>query len=174
MADHSDDQDSFDAAYRSHFGRVKRLSQGFVGCGAMAEDVTHEAFIRWFSKLERNDGRAGQHIPLLYWIAKGLSIDTERRRRNTARLRHQLPEPALSAPSAECIYVAKEDARRIDDALSRMKAAKRDAFLLRRAEGMSFRRIADILRISTSRAHHLAVEAMLELDDVLNDDVTCE
>lgn len=168
MADYPDDRDPFDTAYRLHFGNVKRLSQRFVGCGTVAEDVAHDAFVRWLSKLRQRGDAAGRHIPLLYWIARGLSIDTERRRRSVLRLHQRFLDPAPDAPSSERVYLAKEDARRIDDALSRMKPAKRDAFLLRRVDGMPFRLIAERLGISTSRAHHLAVEAMLELDDVLN------
>ncbi|MEM7057644.1 MAG: RNA polymerase sigma factor [Pseudomonadota bacterium] len=169
MADYSNEGGDFETAYRSHFERVRRFSQRVVGCGAVAEDVTQEAFLKWLSKLAGATETAERHIPLLYRIAKGLSIDTERRRKNILRLHRSLPTQPHMEPSSERMYLALEDARRIEQALLRMVPMKRDAFLLRRIYGMPFREIAEKLCVSTSHAHHLAIEAMIDLDDVLTD-----
>ncbi|MEM8596946.1 MAG: RNA polymerase sigma factor, partial [Pseudomonadota bacterium] len=172
--------------YGSHFERILRRVYRVVRCPADAADLTQEAFLRWVVKLrgryhldehnehnEHNEhwgpnehGRSGyaQHSPaanlgLLYRIGHGLAIDAVRRQAVTRRLMAMQP-PVDLAPDSEAITIAKDDARRAQDALATVSPRATAAFMMRREEGMTFAEIGASLGVSAPRAHQLAAEAM--------------
>ncbi|MEM1298549.1 MAG: RNA polymerase sigma factor [Pseudomonadota bacterium] len=170
MADIICEEKELIRVYRAHFGTVTRRSKSVLRCSATAEDVAQEAFLRWMSKLRSLGGGAEQHLGLLYRIARGISIDALRRQGIAKRVMDSLPAGQMSDPSSERIYIALEDARRVDIALAELPEKARAAFLLRRLEAMSFRDIGKELGVSTTRAHQLALDAMIEIAEALEDE----
>lgn len=135
-----------------------------VGCSATAEDVAQEAFVRWASKTEGSTKEPDRNVALLYRIARGLSIDAFRRAK--ARNSYEAKASAVAEnvqASSERIVLAQEGAELVLLALEELPERTRQAFLLRRDEGLSYDEIGRRLGVSGPRAHKLASTALTHL-----------
>ena len=104
-------------------------------------------------------GPYGQHLAQ---IAKGLVIDLYRRRQIEAAYLDalaRLPQPL--APSAEDCAAAVQALVDIDAVLNGLPPKAREALLLRKLDGMSYRDIATRLRVSVSSVEKYVATALL-------------
>lgn len=130
---------------------VLRYIRGFVRDGAVARDLTQEAFVRLCAEL-----RAGRNVTdaraWLFRVAHNLAIDEQRRLR--VRESHESGlDPtdvpfALSdpAPSAESELLRRERHGWLRGALQHLSAQERRCLYLR-AQGLRYREIAEVLDI---------------------------
>lgn len=118
------------------------------------EDVAHETFRRVFEQPDKWDADR----PLLPWvlgIARHVALDalraSSRQRARSAPSDDATDEPTLHVPSPgpspERAYTTRETARRLEHALDALPPRERKALLLFHLEGLSYREIAERLRV---------------------------
>jgi RNA polymerase sigma-70 factor (ECF subfamily) len=148
-------------------GMVYGLCVRLLGHRHDAEDVTQEVFLRVFRSLRRWDPTR----PLQPWV---LGIAANRCRtwlgRSVRRptLAHYLedtaPDPRTDVPAADD---ARELARELDQALSKLRPDYRTAFVLFHEHGQSYEAIAAALRRPVGTVKTWLHRARLELLDAL-------
>jgi RNA polymerase sigma-70 factor, ECF subfamily len=120
---------------------------------SLAEDLTHEAFLRVHGA--RGDYRRGARVmPWMYAISRRLFLDSLRRRRREGPSldapgpegeRRSDPGVVAEGPSAEDLSVARQLAARIEDLLASMPETQATAFRLIRQEHLTIAEAAAVL-----------------------------
>ncbi len=132
-----------------------------------ARDLAQEAFLRVWSSGHRWRPEA-RFSTWLFTIVTNLcrnQIRTVKRRPVLVTLENQESEGFVAEPQSHAasdphaLYEASEMAHRIHDALARLPENQRAALLLKRVEGLSYREIANILKVSESAVESLLVRA---------------
>lgn len=143
-------ENDFDRVYHELFPTVFRVAFRIAGERGLAEDLTHEAFLRLL----------GRETPLpdldqtRYWllrVVRNLSLNHEKRRQRERRAVRRLEGggPAHAAPAdAALLAGAARDA--VQEALNALPHNMRTALVLREYAGMSYREISAALAISES------------------------
>lgn len=147
----SGDLEAFEALYREHCGRVYGVCMRISRDPAQAEELTQEAFIRAWSKL--NTFRSGTQFPA--WLAK-VAVNValgDRRSRGRRRLHEvQIDDPERWDPPSRPTHPgAGIDLER---AIASLPPGARKVFVLYEIEGFRHQEIADRLGLSsgTSKA----------------------
>jgi RNA polymerase sigma-70 factor, ECF subfamily len=154
--------EAFASVYAAIGPRLQRFLRRLSGADDVAHDLLQETLLRMH--VARGAFRPGAAvIPWAYTIARNVFLDRARARKHAALSLDQLeeggaPEPAESA-RAESEVLAKESARAVERALSRMSEARREAFVLVRFEGMSIADAAEVLGISENAVKLRAFQA---------------
>jgi len=138
------DRQAFGELVRSHRAGVINVVYRMSGNVNLAEDAAQEAFIRAWTHLPGYRPRS----PFRHWmyrIATNAALDMMRRERETVNL-DALP---LINPGdgPETVVLAEERGERVRKAILALPAASRAVLVLREYEGLSYRDIADALRI---------------------------
>lgn len=105
-----------------------------IGCPSLAEDLIQESWIRWSQK--NYDTRHA--VPILRTIIRNLAMDWGRRARLERSVLAELAHLMTVAPDSEEIAAARSKAKLAVDVLAAMPARTRNAFLLRRVDGLTF------------------------------------
>ena len=147
----SGDLEAFEALYREHCGRIYGLCLRISRDPAQAEELTQEAFIRAWRKLD--SFRSGTRFPA--WLAKvAVNVALGDRRSRGRRGLHEVQvddpdrwDPAARAPTPG----AGIDLER---AIASLPPGARKVFVLYEVEGFRHQEIADLLGLSqgTSKA----------------------
>lgn len=158
--------------YLSHRQALVDYESPIVGCRAKAEDVVQEAWLR-FSEASLERIALPQPVGYLYRIVRNLAFDLNRRL--TLENRHPANEDELQGlpsqqPSPECEALYDDELQRLENALARLSERSRQAFVMHRLHGMTFKDIAQRLGISTSLAHQLVRDALTFCSEQLSDD----
>jgi len=138
------DRQAFGELVRSHRAGVINVVYRMSGNANLAEDAAQEAFIRAWTHLSRYRPRS----PFRNWvyrIATNAALDTMRRERETVNLEAL----SLASPGGgpETVVLAEERGEQVRKAVLALPAASRAALVLREYEGLSYRDMADALRI---------------------------
>jgi RNA polymerase sigma-70 factor (ECF subfamily) len=160
---------AFEQLYRRHMGRVYALCLRMAGNAAEAEELTQEAFIRAWEKLNsfRGDSAFGT------WLCR-LTVNTvlTRYRRELRRTAREISRADLESASEGTDLAhgpqAPDPGLRIDldVAIAALPAAARAVFVLHDVEGYRHEEIAKQARIAvgTSKAHlHKARKLLREM-----------
>ncbi len=139
---------SFDEVYVSLFPVVYRVSLRVTGDHEAAEDLCHEAFIRYL--------HLPQQLPDLdqakYWlirVVRNLSLNHEKRRtRETAAVKRLRRASPGVAESGEKLVVAEETRSEVQRALDRLPYRLRVPLVFREYAGLSYRQIGAAMGIS--------------------------
>lgn len=158
--------------YLSHRQALVEYASPIVGCRAKAEDVVQEAWLR-FNEASTDRVPLPQPVGYLYRIVRNLAFDLNRRL--TLENRHPASEDELQGlpsenPSPECEALYRDELQRLQDAMTRLPERSRQAFVMHRLHGMTFKDIALRLGISTSLAHQLVRDALTFCSEQLSDD----
>lgn len=140
----SGDMGAFAQLVSLHRLRVLRTAAGIVGSVHEAEDVAQLVFLRIWDHLDDYDP-AGSFTSWLYRITVNLSIDTLRRRRYEVELAEELQAGARSDP--EALALREDERRRVRRAVAQLPDKTRAALILREYEQLSYKEIAEALRI---------------------------
>ena len=138
----------FIEAYESLFSLIFRIAYRITGDIGRAEDVCHEAFIKYYER--------GRALPDMnqtrYWlirVVKNIALNIEKRkdreRKAFARLRKIVPTKTISEEEA---FVKKESARAVQQALNLLPYKLRVVLVLKEYEGLTYREIGSIMGIS--------------------------
>lgn len=132
--------------YERYARDVHRFVLYLSGNPALADDITAETFVRlWTAPGEIRSSTVKSY---LFAIARNLYLTGQRRLgRETA-----LDDVSLraEAPSPENLVVARDEARRVLQALGRLPEIDRAALLLHAREDMPYQEIASILGLSVA------------------------
>lgn len=155
------DQTGFDTLYQEHHQwLVKWISRRTFGLDN-AQDLAQDTFIRL---LERNHLPEGIRSPKA-WLAKiagNLMIDQARRQileRNYLSILVSLPEAEQPSPDQQLQILALLE--QIDGILNGLRAIEKQAFLMVRLDGMSYKGVAVQLNVSVSSVEKYIAKAML-------------
>jgi RNA polymerase sigma-70 factor, ECF subfamily len=137
------DLSAFEQLVDRHRPVVVRVAARIVGTED-AEDVSQDAFLRAFHRLDRFRGDA----PFRAWLLRithNAALDHLARRRPEPvdPLQFDASEPSASRPPAERLEL-RERIERLERKLHGLSAPHRAVLVLRDAEGMSYEEIADI------------------------------
>jgi RNA polymerase sigma-70 factor (ECF subfamily) len=156
------DDHAFGTVFAVVAPRLLRYLRRLTGSDENARDLLQEALLRLHQA--RGAFREGSAVlPWSYTIARNVFLDAQRgRKRASATLvtrdTAELDEPAVGA-EAESAVTARETAQAVERALSDMSAARREAFILIRFEGLSLADAAEVLGISENAAKLRAFQA---------------
>lgn len=136
-----------------------------------AVDLTQEAFVRAYEKLDRFNP-SDRFFPWLYTIGLNLARDFLRKKRiresriDDIRETQQGLSLALNKDQAD-LEVDRLDYQRVQEALATLPLESREAVILRFHEGIPMKDVAKALGISTSGAKMRVHRAMLKLREIL-------
>ena len=148
------------AAFRALVERYQRPLYSFVlrmvRRPAIAEELVQETFVRAFRAAPRYQPTASVST-WLFHIAARLSMNEAARAHHAREIVCDVSELAAEAPSPLEDLERKTLARAIEDALAQLPPQQRAAVVLARYEGLSYREIGRVLRISEG-----AVDGLLQ------------
>lgn len=165
-----DERAFFDEVYASVFPTLYRVVFRVVGRTDVAEDVCHDAFVRFFEHSRRlPDAEQAR-----YWmlrVGKNLALNALKRRgrESTAvyRLHH---EPGRRAEEADEALLRGETIATVREALLRLPSSLRDVILLKEYGGLAYSEIAQTLGISVANVKVRVHRARERLAGYLEDD----
>lgn len=164
------DSSAFATLVGRYEGRILRLVRGMVPASD-TEDVTQEAFLKAFRKLDRFDGRSSFYT-WLYRIAANTAMDWNKKERRRRHL--PLPEAPdggeglpgkLAGPTVEA--TRHELGARIEEAIAALPPKYLEIITLREVEGLSYDEIAKTLDISKGTVESRLFRARERLRDRL-------
>jgi RNA polymerase sigma factor (sigma-70 family) len=130
----------FASIYDAHAADVLRVASSVLGDRQLAEDVTHEVFLRLWRRPESFDPRRGDLQPFLRGMARNGAIDAWRRKASARRTRERL---ALDGPAATGQPPDSETRRLVNSAFDRLPASQRQVVALAYWGGMTASEIAE-------------------------------
>jgi RNA polymerase sigma factor (sigma-70 family) len=152
------DEAAFETLYRTHVGRVHALCLRMTGDAAHARELTQDAFVRAWEKLDsfRGESAFGSWLHRL-----AVNVVLMDRRLAARRAEDALPDEAGEAappsPPASLHQAAPRHADRMDleAAIAALPLMARQVLVLHELEGYDHGEIAAMLRIAegTSKAH---------------------
>lgn len=130
----------FDTIYRQAYPLVVRTVYLVVFDRDVAQEITHEAFLRLWQHRDRLDDAANQRAWLMR-VAVNLAID--HRRNWLSALKHRLlPVPA---PDPGALAIQRLDIEAMRSAILRLRPRDRAILALRYEQGLSFPEIGRLL-----------------------------
>lgn len=146
------DRRAFEQLYRLHVNRVYGLCLRMTGQHTQAEDLTQEAFIRAWERLESFRGES-QFFSWLYRLTFNVVLGDKRSRsRRESRMVETEDLSTLPHPASGQKPGLRAD---LEAAIATLPPGAREVFLLHDVEGYKHEEIADIAGIApgTSKAH---------------------
>lgn len=135
-----------------------------------AEDVVQEAFARFYRA--GHDVTAPDARPLLFVIARNIQLDRwkaegREKARRSAHDIHDLDAGlgavASEEPAADQHLIGRQDLAAAEAVIRALPSKTRNAFLLHRFRGQTYRQIADQLGVSVSMVEKHIAEALRQL-----------
>jgi len=158
------------ALYSAHRDSIFRYLRRRLGDPGRAEELTQDVFIRMAGLIERtvvNNPKA-----VLFTIASNLLIDTIRRDRLRRGSGYQvLDNPDSTLCTQPPVETALDDERRLQwliEAMAALPPRCREAFILRKIEGLSYDEIAASMQVSVKTVEKHLVRALLECRAFVN------
>jgi len=146
------DREAFELIYRQQVGRVHALCWRLTGDADLAEELTQEAFIRAWRKLQLFSGRSA----LSTWLHRlTVNVVMADHRVHAVRRRRQLPLDDVPSEPLVDGREATEAGLDLERAIATLPPRARSVFVLHDVEGYGHAEIAEIagMAIGTSKAH---------------------
>lgn len=159
---------AFEQLVERHRGIVFRVAARIVGPHD-AEDVSQDAFLRAFHRLDQYRGTATFRTWLLQ-ITQNTAINTlTRSRRRPTEVAHDAPEPADNDPVRQPAMELerRERQRRLELKLRGLRPEYRSLLVLRDLEGLSYNEISEVLEMPLGSVKGRLHRARDELIDLL-------
>jgi RNA polymerase sigma-70 factor (ECF subfamily) len=161
------DERAATALVERHASALARFASS-LGVRDDVEELVQDTFVRAFQSLEGFRG-ASSFRTWLFTIARRLLLDrrrSEQRRRD--RVEIQEADVATEYDALDKLVAGEAEAR-VVEATKRLSPTQREVFMLRVAEGMSYKEIADVVGTTEGAArvhYHNAMRTIKEhLDD---------
>lgn len=147
-------EEEFQELYQSHGKKIKRAMEGMVGSEAVAQELTHEAFMRAWTQLPFFM-RKSKLSTWLYQIAINCARDYLRSHRR--------------APAIEEDYVEglSPERRAVREGLLESEADEREILVLHYYEGLSLEEISESLAVPVGTVKSRLFEARKTLREKL-------
>lgn len=167
------EDDAFDLLYRQGAPRLRGFLVRLCGNGALADDLTQEAFVR--IHVARGSFHAGAAaLPWMLAIGRNAFLDHARRhdvRRASSERASHSDDVEVAVASAETrgdeVLAAREMLGIVRATLDQMSLAQREAFVLLRFEGLSVRDAAQVLGTTEAAVKVRAFRAYEALREAL-------
>jgi RNA polymerase sigma-70 factor (ECF subfamily) len=150
MPDEPHNLPPFDRLYRATLAPLRRYLTRLLGDTAEAEDVAHDAYIKVYPTVQKE--AAEKPEAFLYTTARRLAFNKLKRRRIGPFVADSA-KPDLAAsqtPGVVQTVIARQELRRLEDAINELPSGCRTVLLLRKIELLSHQEIADRLGIAIS------------------------
>lgn len=144
---------------------------GILGNRQDAEDVTQDAFVTAFRKIQKFEFRSSFYT-WLHRIAWNLAIDFQRqrgRRRNAMHVEgdHETTEISGQQPTPDQTMLTNETIAQVQKALMQIDEERRHVIILRDLQGLDYAEIASLLDIPIGTVRSRLHRARLELREVM-------
>lgn len=159
----------FDQIYRRLFPTLFRVAYRICLDQGLAEDICQEAFVRYL--------RRPAPLPDLdqtkFWllrVVRNLSLNVEKRRQRELRANREVARAPRFAPddSADTPLLRADTQSAVQEALGKLPINLRTALVMREYGDLSYREIADVLRISESNVKVRVFRARKRLAEILD------
>jgi RNA polymerase sigma-70 factor (ECF subfamily) len=132
----------------------------------LAEDLTHETFIKAYKKYDSFKGDSSPKT-WLFSIARNTTIDYVRKRKPVSYIKEIFSLKPDKGPLPDEIVQIKESSRELFEALSQLKKTYRDVIILRKVKEFSTKETAEILNCSESKVKSTLNRAIPALEKQL-------
>ncbi len=164
------DQGLFEEAYETLYPLIHKLSYHITGDVEQAEDLCHEAFIKYFER-KKPLPDINQTKYWLIRVVKNISLNYEKKKFRQRKAIEKLKKSApLAADSAEHEYIKKETISRIQRALDKIPYRLRMAVVLKEYAGLNYKEIGAILGISEGNVKIRVFRARQRLAQILKEE----
>ncbi|TCK30880.1 RNA polymerase sigma-70 factor (ECF subfamily) [Ancylobacter aquaticus] len=153
--------------YATHRSALVAYATPILGSREAAEDVVHDAFLKFPSANEE----AERGIGYLYRIVRNLAFDSLKRRRLESRTQStELPDWAQPAPEAspERHVIDREEVRLLARLMNELPPEQRKALEMYRFAGCTLEEVASRLGISVATAHRHVRAALARIAQELD------
>ncbi len=152
---------AFGEVYQRYSSRVMAYCRCMLNNAEQAEDIFQETFLRFFKACQQKE-RIRSILGFLLGIARNLCLNARRDRKVTV----SIDEVELLLHDHDQ-YEKRELLGLISMALELLELPYREAFVLRKIEGLSMREIAELCGISVEGAKTRVQRARLKVLDIL-------
>ncbi len=161
----SGDGDSFAALVDRHMPMVYKFVYRYAGNTDAANDIVQDVFIKVWKNIKKFDAQKNFKTWLLT-IAKNTALDAVKKKKAVLFSKIEEGEGAdldtFLAPYVEgpelpdAVFLKKQDGAELEDALQKLSPSYRNVLMLRYAEHMKFREVAEMLQepIDTIKSKH--------------------
>lgn len=167
--------ESFRVLVERHGRKVFGLAYRMTGNEHDADEVVQETFLRCYKRLESFEARSS-FSTWLYRIASNCALDLLAKRKqdkmhiveSEARDDQLNPEErtldyAAPQPGPERMLLSAELRKRVSDAMQRLTAVERTAFVLRHFEGRSISEIGTVLKVKDEAVKNTVFRAVKKM-----------
>lgn len=155
------------ALYQAEVRRLRAFVRRIVGSHGAAEDVVQQAFT---NLLRMGGGGAQVNSGYITQAARNLALNhvrDARRRADVELTGVELEHIADPRPTPEMIVMCRRELQRLLEAIATLPERRRQAFVLKRIEGLSYDEIAQRMGTSRNTVISQVVAAMAQLDAML-------
>jgi RNA polymerase sigma-70 factor (ECF subfamily) len=163
------DETAFDDLVRIYRKDVHRLARRLTRDATEADDLAQETFLRAYRALARFRGDASLRTWLMR-IVTNLSLNLVQSARIVRRQEGDVEDAApVMPPQAESSMLDGERGARLRPAILALPPRQRATLMLRVAEGMKFKEIAEVMGCTTGTAKANFFHAVASLREALKD-----
>jgi RNA polymerase sigma-70 factor (ECF subfamily) len=164
---------AFEELHRRYVGSIYRLVRRKLGDALLAEDISQETFLKALRMLDRVDD-SFNFGGWVHTVARNLCFDELRRRRRDQRVEENEDDEGellASLPSTSrtfdpvLVQESNELRRQVWTVSQRLPEKYRLVLTLRELQGLSYRRIANMLKMSESAVETLLYRARLRFKE---------
>lgn len=168
-------RDSFRVLVERHGRKVFGLAYRMMGNEHDADEVVQETFLRCYRRLDSFEARS-TFSTWLYRIASNCALDLLAKRKqeklhiveSDAKEDEMNPEErtldyASPQPGPERMLLSSELRQRVADAMKRLSAIERTAFVLRHFEGRSIAEIGSVLKVKDEAVKNTIFRAVKKM-----------
>ena len=141
---------SFEKIYREYAGFVYNVALRIAGNRQDADEITQDVFIKMYRNL-KNFRFSSSFKTWLYRIAVNTALNYRKKelkqQEYRARLEHN-SETEITSFQSNDLEDKEENKHQADEFLAQLSADQRTCVVLRNVEGMSYKEIADVLKIN--------------------------
>ena len=156
---------AFERLYAALAGELQRYFLGHDAAGAAAQDLVQDTFL----EIHRSRHTYLPPLPVRPWVF-GIARHVLGRHRRAAWRRSRHEDPMAGPAEAVSPAPSAIEPRDIADALARLPAGRREAWVLHHVHGLSFQQIAERFRIGAGAAKLRSSRAMRALRAALGVD----
>ena len=154
---------SLDELYRSQAPRLRRFFSRKTG-NVEADDLVQDAFARYADRLDRDLEHVEEPEAYLTTVAVNLLRNRVKLAVRRAETQHEAFDDERTLGCDPTVHLEQRDElRRLDAAVQRLRPRTREVFLLKRVEGMTYIQIAEQVGMSVKGVKKQMAKALFEL-----------
>ncbi|MBU9713472.1 RNA polymerase sigma factor [Evansella tamaricis] len=157
---------TWEQLYMDYSDQVHHYFLLMVGNVELAEDLTHDTFIRVKKAMESYRGESSYYTWIIA-IGRNVLYDHWRRKRKIKFFPLKDSPQLMEQETPEEIYQRGEKVQELYDCLKKMKVSYQEVIVLRKIQELSVEETAEILNWSESKVKSTTFRAMKAIKEVL-------